>query len=201
MNRRDAILATAGGLAAFSLSAIAAPPPPPGGHAATPPPPAGGVHPPPPTTAAPQQPHLNPYATPQPTAGQPTGAAMPSGYAPAQPVAPQPITNGPAVVKAATDCVAAGQACLENCMRILSGGDKSMAECAYTVRQMMPVCEAMAQLARMGSLQAKALAAVCARVCRDCEATCKVHAAHHAECKACMDACAKCAVECEKAAA
>ena len=65
---------------------------------------------------------------------------------------------------------------------------------------MMPLCEALTTLARMNSPHTKALAAVCAKVCRDCEATCKKHSQHHAECKACMDSCAACATECEKLA-
>jgi Cys-rich four helix bundle protein (predicted Tat secretion target) len=106
-----------------------------------------------------------------------------------------------ALYEAALACLRAGQICLDHCVRTLSTGDKSMAECAATVRAMLPLCEATAELALQRSAHLKALAAVCAKACRDCEAACKKHANHHAECKACMESCQKCAEECEKAAA
>jgi Cys-rich four helix bundle protein (predicted Tat secretion target) len=106
-----------------------------------------------------------------------------------------------ALLAAALDCLKTGEACLDHCVRSLSTGDKSMAECAATVRAMLPMCQAIADLTRLNSTHLKALAAVCAKVCRDCEAACKKHQNHHAECKACMESCQKCATECEKAAA
>ncbi len=106
-----------------------------------------------------------------------------------------------ALFAAAQDCVRAGTICLDHCVRLLSTGDKSMAECAATVRAMLPLCTATSELALQKSAHLKALAAVCAKACRDCEAACKKHAMHHAECKGCMESCAACATECEKAAA
>lgn len=105
------------------------------------------------------------------------------------------------LLDAALECIKAGEACLDHCVRTLSTGDKSMAECAGTVRAMLPLCHAIADLTRLNSAHLKALAAVCAKACRDCEAACKKHQNHHAECKACMESCQKCAAECEKAAA
>jgi len=63
-----------------------------------------------------------------------------------------------------------GQECLDHCVRSLSTGDKMMAECAGTVRAMLPLCEAVSQLAMLDSKHLKELAAVCAKACRDCEA-------------------------------
>ncbi|MDP1823524.1 MAG: Csp1 family four helix bundle copper storage protein [Archangium sp.] len=103
------------------------------------------------------------------------------------------------VYEAALACVRAGQECLDHCVRSLSTGDKMMAECAGTVRAMLPLCAAVAELSMLDSAHLKALAAVCAKACRDCEAACKKHSGHHAECKACMESCAKCAAACEKA--
>ena len=100
---------------------------------------------------------------------------------------------------AALACVRVGQECLDHCVRNLSTGDKMMAECAGTVRAMLPLCEAVVELSRLDSAHLKALAAVCAKACRDCEAACKKHSGHHAECKACMESCARCAAACEKA--
>ena len=100
---------------------------------------------------------------------------------------------------AALECARAGAECLDHCVRSLSTGDKMMAECAGTVRAMLPLCEAVAELSMLDSAHLKALAAVCAKACRDCEAACKKHSGHHPECKACMESCAKCAAACEKA--
>lgn len=113
----------------------------------------------------------------------------------------QPYAYNTALFEATLGCLKAGTVCLDHCVRTLSTGDKSMAECAGTVRVMLPMCEAMKQLTLMNSKHMKALAAVCAQACRDCEAACKKHAKHHEECKACMEACQKCVQECEKAAA
>ncbi|MBL9037198.1 MAG: four-helix bundle copper-binding protein [Archangium sp.] len=115
-------------------------------------------------------------------------------------VAGAPAMGNKALIEAAEKCLSTGEACLEHCVRTLSSGDKSMAECAATVRQMLPLCESLAQLARQDSKHLKALAAVCAAACRDCEAACKKHQNHHVECKACMESCQACAAECEKLA-
>lgn len=103
-----------------------------------------------------------------------------------------------ALVAAAEGCSATGRDCLDHCIDSLSTGDKMMADCARTVRTMLPLCSAVAELARLDSPHLKALAAVCAKACRDCEKECQKHASHHAQCKACAEACAKCAAECEK---
>jgi Cys-rich four helix bundle protein (predicted Tat secretion target) len=103
-----------------------------------------------------------------------------------------------ALAAAARACTDAADECIEHCIAMLSNGDKSMAECFASVRQMRPVCETLEELAKLNSPHLKAYAAVCARVCRDCEKACKPHADQMAPCKACMDACAKCAAACEK---
>jgi Cys-rich four helix bundle protein (predicted Tat secretion target) len=105
-----------------------------------------------------------------------------------------------ALYEAALGCLKAGDICLDHCVRSLSTGDKMMAECAATVRQMLPMCKALSELTLQRSAHLKALAVVCAQVCRDCEAACKKHAGHHAECKGCLESCQRCASECEKLA-
>jgi Cys-rich four helix bundle protein (predicted Tat secretion target) len=126
--------------------------------------------------------------------------AFAQGAAPAKaPTPPSGIEKNKDIYEAALACIRAGEECLDHCVRSLSTGDKMMAECAGTVRAMLPLCEAVAELARLDSKHLKALAAVCAKACRDCEAACKKHAGHHAECKACMESCKACATACEKA--
>lgn len=118
--------------------------------------------------------------------------------APPAPAAKDGINT--ALFDATLGCLRAGEVCLDHCVRSLSTGDKMMAECAGTVRAMLPLCEAMSQLTLQKSKHMKELAAVCVKTCRDCEAACKKHAKHHIECNNCMEACAKCAAECEKVA-
>ena len=112
---------------------------------------------------------------------------------------PSGIAAHKEMYEAALECVRVGQECLDHCVRSLSTGDKMMAECAGTLRAMLPLCQSVIELSRLDSVHLKALAAVCAKACRDCEAACKKHSGHHAECKACMESCARCATACEKA--
>ncbi|MFT3713784.1 MAG: Csp1 family four helix bundle copper storage protein [Archangium sp.] len=115
------------------------------------------------------------------------------------PTPPSGIAAHQAVYDATLECLRTGTVCLDHCIRSLSTGSTMMAECAGTVRAMLATCEATRDLAMLDNKNFKALAAVCAKVCRDCEAACKKHSGMHAECKACMESCAKCAEACEKA--
>lgn len=92
---------------------------------------------------------------------------------------------------ASGECVLAGEACLEHCLRLLATGSPAMADCARTVQQMLPICRAMVSLAAMGSEYAKELASLCLAVCTACAKECEAHAAHHSECNDCFEACKK----------
>ena len=116
---------------------------------------------------------------------------------PSTPAVP-PATVHAALIDAAFACIKVGQACQQHCLTLLSKGDVSLAECASTIAAMLPSCEALAALAAQGSPRLKALAVVCAQICRDCEKACRKHEQHHAICKACADSCAACAQECDK---
>lgn len=122
---------------------------------------------------------------------------------PPKPKAPPPPAAPPfaPAIEAAEHCVSTGRACLQLAIATLQKGDASMAECADTTRLMMELCGTFATFATAGSPHARALAAVCAKACRDCEKACRKHELHHAECRACGESCAKCAAECEKLAA
>ena len=106
-----------------------------------------------------------------------------------------------AVVKATAACIAAGRACLAHCIRLLSEGDKSMANCAKAANQMLALCDATNSLAAQQSALLPAFAKLCADACKQCADACKEHADHHAECKACFEACNDCAEQCGKIAA
>jgi len=119
-----------------------------------------------------------------------SGAAGPGGW-----------EKNAAVVDAASDCVKAGQICLEHCLGVLRTGDTSMARCSTTVDAMLALCRATEALAMQDAPYLKGIAATCAKACRDCEAACKEHAAHHEPCRRCMETCQKCAAACDKIAA
>ncbi len=114
--------------------------------------------------------------------------------------APAAVPNFKSLIDSAEKCAATGRDCLAECIRTLSKGDTMMADCANTVRAMLPLCDAVAALARMNSPHLKAVAAICAKACRECEVSCQKHAGHHAECKACQESCKACAAECDKLA-
>jgi Cys-rich four helix bundle protein (predicted Tat secretion target) len=99
------------------------------------------------------------------------------------------------LIDSAFACLQLGQACQQHCLTLLSKGDTSLAECASTIAAMLPLCAA---LAVQDSARLKALALVCAEVCRDCEKACRKHEGHHAICKQCADSCAACAGQCDK---
>lgn len=103
-----------------------------------------------------------------------------------------------ALVKAALDCTAKGDACLSHCMETFMAGDTTMGACADAVQQMLPVCRAISQLAAYDSKHLPDLARTCIGVCTDCEKVCREHAEHQKECKECADACAALIEECKK---
>jgi len=107
----------------------------------------------------------------------------------------KPAPSG--LIASAFACIQVGQACQQHCLSMLSKGDTSLAECASTIAAMLPLCEALVELAVQGSPRLKALATVCAQACRDCEKACHKHDVH-AICKQCGDACAACAAQCDK---
>ena len=106
-----------------------------------------------------------------------------------------------AVRAAAAHCVEAGQICLTHCLTLLGQGDTSMKDCAAGVNQMLALCGALQNLAAQKSALTPSLAKVCIEACKQCSAACKLHAGHHAECKACYESCLACIKECEKIAA
>lgn len=101
------------------------------------------------------------------------------------------------VLEAALHCARDGEVCLAHCIEFLSRGDDSLAECARSVSELVPVCRALATLAAQRSPHLAAQAKVALAICKECEAACRKHAEHHAFCKACADSCADCIKACE----
>lgn len=106
-----------------------------------------------------------------------------------------------ALIDATGQCVAKGEACLAHCLILLGDGDKSMADCAKAVNQMLASCGALQKLATQDSRLVGAMAKVALEACTECQKNCKVHANKHAECKACMEACTDCITQCKAVAA
>lgn len=105
-----------------------------------------------------------------------------------------------AVIDACNECMKTGEACLAMCNEMLRHGMTDLADCHARVVDMLTMCEATGKMAAVNTAPAarvKALAALCADTCRDCERACKPQAAKHPECKACMDDAAKCAKACD----
>lgn len=105
------------------------------------------------------------------------------------------------VLDTAGACVEKGEICLSHCITLLGQGDKTMAACAATVRDMLASCRALITLAAAESKFAPRLAALCVDVCKACEAECKKHADKHRPCKDCMQSCTDCAKACKAVAA
>ena len=103
------------------------------------------------------------------------------------------------LVRTSSACVSTGDVCLTHCVDLLLQGDKSMADCAASVRQMLAVCNALLSLAAQDAPALRKIAAVALETCKSCEAECLKHKSH-APCQACADACAACAAECKKVA-
>lgn len=104
-----------------------------------------------------------------------------------------------ALAPATADCVTKGNICLAHCLVLLGDGDKSMAQCARSVNQMLAFCGALQKIAAQGSPRTAALARLTLDVCVECEKECRRHEKKHAECKACADACAECIKQCKAA--
>jgi len=113
---------------------------------------------------------------------------------------PAPAAGSPTndVVGAATKCLATAYACRDLCIATLQKGDTMMAACMRTVSDMIPLCDAVAQLAASKSKHLKKAVAACLDACAECEAECKKHEKMHAECKACAEACTACIAACKK---
>ncbi len=104
-----------------------------------------------------------------------------------------------ALIAATSQCVNAGDACVNHCLMLLGQGDTTLAACARTVRDTIAACTALRELAAANSPHVAALAKVVAGVCRDCKAECDKHEKHQV-CRECGEACAQCAKECDRAA-
>lgn len=100
------------------------------------------------------------------------------------------------LIESGLNCVEKGQICIQHCLDYF--GDASLAECAASVQQMLPVCSTLSQLATFESPHLKAYIQACIAICQDCEKACRVHADTHKPCMDCAEACKQCIEACNK---
>ena len=103
------------------------------------------------------------------------------------------------VVEACYACMKSGALCLAMCNDMLGKGMTALADCQKRVSDMLAMCEAVGTMVARNTAPAarlKAMAALCADTCRDCERACRPNASM-AECKTCADDAAKCARACD----
>lgn len=101
------------------------------------------------------------------------------------------------LIDAAGRCSSAAEICTSHCVEMLAGGDKTLAACVSSSREVAVVCNGLRALAAQHSAHLAAYAKLAAEVCASCEAECRKHV-QHPPCRNCADACAACAIECGK---
>ena len=107
------------------------------------------------------------------------------------------------ILQSTRECIAAGNACVAHCARSLASGSTMMAECNLAVQSMLPLTQAMNQVAQLNSAKKErisALASACMKFCEDCLAACEPHTKMHEECRKCAEACKSCIKACKKIA-
>jgi Cys-rich four helix bundle protein (predicted Tat secretion target) len=109
--------------------------------------------------------------------------------------------SGDELAGLAAACVERGEECLAHCLDMFAAGDTSLASCARSVHEMMPVCGALERLARLESTHLRSFSPVCAEVCEACEKECLKHAKEHEICASCAEACKKLAAALRKRSA
>jgi Cys-rich four helix bundle protein (predicted Tat secretion target) len=99
---------------------------------------------------------------------------------------------------AAVHCKLAAEECLSQCLIELGKGDKTMAACAATTREVVSICDSFIMMASQNSNFISKIGDLCEDVCNACAKECKAHQEHFQECKDCMESCITCAKEMSK---
>jgi len=115
--------------------------------------------------------------------------------------------HDPALAKladAASECLVKAESCVPHCIRLIEEGDTTLTECLASVIRLRAAVGAMASVAAFDAKptdSTRALAAACAKFCRECEEACKPHYEKHVSCKECGESCGRCAKACDAVAA
>jgi Cys-rich four helix bundle protein (predicted Tat secretion target) len=99
--------------------------------------------------------------------------------------------QNPGLLSAAEDCSSSARKCLAHCLVSFREGDTSLGDCARSVHEMLPICDAFGIQVASNSAYVDSLAKVCRQACADCETACREHEKSHVECKECAEACAR----------
>lgn len=99
---------------------------------------------------------------------------------------------------AAMHCQLAAEICLSHCITEMGKGDKTLANCAKSTKEVIAVCQSFVTLASQSSGFTKKLANLCIEICEVCAKECEKHASHHQICKECRDSCLACIKELKK---
>ena len=110
---------------------------------------------------------------------------------------PEPGKYSKAMMSA-MHCQLQAQVCLSHCITEMGKGDKTLAACANSTREVIAACEAFGKIAVFDSPYTKKMAQLCEEVCKSCATECKKHSTHHKVCKDCMESCLSCAKEMAK---
>ena len=123
------------------------------------------------------------------------GAVLPAGLAAAQSAKSWDAND--ALIDAALHCAKESEACLAHCINSFKDGSTMLAECSGLVVETSTICSTLVTLASGGSGRLQSMARLTIASCKACEKECRLHAGHHAECKACADSCIACIEQCE----
>ena len=102
-----------------------------------------------------------------------------------------------ACIEACNTCAAACNYCATACLH--ESEVAKMAKCIALDIDCAQICALAAAAMARGSVEVKAICALCADVCKSCGHECGQHDAAH--CQQCAKACQLCAQECRKMAA
>lgn len=108
-----------------------------------------------------------------------------------------------ALADEASECVERVGACIPYCVGSLQEGETSLADCLATAIRLRSVVSAMASVAAFDTKpleSTRALAAACAKFCRECEKACEPHYEMHTVCRECGETCGRCAQRCDAVA-
>ena len=87
------------------------------------------------------------------------------------------------------ECKDACGRCYAFCLKTVSPSDTSLLGCLKALSELIPVCEATLQIARLESAQTLDLARACGRLCGRCAEECKKHRENHTVCADCLESC------------
>lgn len=101
--------------------------------------------------------------------------------------------------QATANCINYAEVCRQYCHSVLSkSSDANIYACLNTVKQVLPVCGALAKLTELNARNLKHMTQTSIVFLVDCEAACRKVGALHSPCQDCANACLIAIEECRK---